>query len=484
MDKIRNNKREILFVIVTFIISMLMCVAFLQPHYTQDTYKIIRDGLTEFSLERFLEDGRVFTAIITIFVDKINMSVETYMLISFIIALILFSISILFVFKIYKKIFSKDSKIINALLFCISFMTIYNYMAIEYIYYLETAVMALGVLLSVIACKIIVDDEEHMYIKASIILIIAAFCYQGSIAIFPMLLIIYYVLKNNSLKDIVKNAIKSVLLYVLAMVTNLIFCNIVFSSTRLQIGNYIPKISNIIEMLYDLIINSLGIMVPYLHIGIIILVIITLFINRKKYGNKLLWGYILMIIVSIGICLLPPLSGSGLALNSRICISFGATIAFSLLVLLYIAQDAKKWINIVVYTLITLMFLYNVGIYVLITNQHIMVDKLDKENCNIINNIITEYEEKTNIKVTKISAVIMGEKQKYYPNIMHAGAITTSALSAWTVREVITFYTGRDMQFCPMDKDIVIENFLDKDWDNFSPEQVVINNDTLYFCIK
>ena len=53
-----------------------------QIHRLSDTYKIIRDGLTEFSLERFFEDGRVFTAIID-FDDSTAPAIMDHILLSF-----------------------------------------------------------------------------------------------------------------------------------------------------------------------------------------------------------------------------------------------------------------------------------------------------------------------------------------------------------------------------------------------------------------
>ena len=44
MEKIKEHKKDLILFVIVFLISIVMCGAFLQPHYTHDTYKIVRDG--------------------------------------------------------------------------------------------------------------------------------------------------------------------------------------------------------------------------------------------------------------------------------------------------------------------------------------------------------------------------------------------------------------------------------------------------------
>ena len=65
INTIKKHKQDIIIFVIIFILSLIMCSAFLQPHYPHDTYKIINDGLAEHSFIRFLQDGRPFSAIAT-----------------------------------------------------------------------------------------------------------------------------------------------------------------------------------------------------------------------------------------------------------------------------------------------------------------------------------------------------------------------------------------------------------------------------------
>ena len=137
------------------------------------------------------------------------------------------SISIVIIYKMCIKNFSQDNKVIKLLILFISFLIIFNYLTIEYICYLESFMMTLGILLSVISSKIIVDKEKYSFIKAGIVLVIAAFCYQGSIVIFPMFLMTYILLfENVSVKDKFISIVKIALLYGFAMFLTILYSNI------------------------------------------------------------------------------------------------------------------------------------------------------------------------------------------------------------------------------------------------------------------
>ena len=102
MKVIAKHKKEIIIFLIVFIIASIMCSAFYRPHYTHDTFKIVYDGYEYYSYDKFLKEARPFTAMLTIFASKINLSIENYIVISFIIALILLSIAVVMIYKIFK----------------------------------------------------------------------------------------------------------------------------------------------------------------------------------------------------------------------------------------------------------------------------------------------------------------------------------------------------------------------------------------------
>ena len=487
MEKIKEHKKDLILFFIVFLVSIVMCGAFLQPHYTHDTYKIIYDGYEFYSYDKFLKEARPFTAIITLIANKINLPIEIYMIISFVLALIFLSISVLMVYKLFIKQFTNNSKLKDIVVLIISFITIFNYLAIEHILYLECSILALGILLSVIAAKVIISNEKYAHVKALIIIIIAVFCYQGSIAIFPMLVLMDKLLfKTNKVKNDFIEVIKIILIYGIAMLLTILFAEFVMGGSRITMNPSSIDISNIITWVKELAINSLGVILPYIHILLISLTIIFIEIFDKsdiKGKNIYVLKYLFVILASIVICMAPIVVGSGLSLTPRMCIAYGTTIGISLFIMMYIAdRNNKKYQVILVSSITIIFFILNVTLYIVLTNQHILTNKLDEKDCKNIQKIIEEYEAKTNKEITKMVAVCRPDKNLYYPNIIHAGAITQKALNSWANKQAICFYLQKKYEFVPITLEQYISFWGGKSWNQFSEEQVVIKDDILYFC--
>ena len=415
-----------------------------------------------------------------------NLPIETYMIISFILALVFLSISVVLLYKIFIKRYSNSSKWISILVIIISYITIYNYLTIEHIYFLECGMLALGILLSVIAAKVIIDDEKYKYIKAGIMIIIAVFCYQGSIAIFPMIVLTYKLLfQNNSLKKDFIDVVKIVIIYGISMLLTILFAELLMGGSRIQMDLNQFDISNILYWLNELVVNSLGVIFPYLNIGFIVLTILVILMKKGTNGKEkafYILKYLLIILASIVICIIPIVVGSGLELTPRMCIAYGSTIGLSLFTMLLIVHKNDKKYQLVIISIITIIvFIFNFSLYVILTRQHLEVNKLDKANCEIVKEVVEKYEAETNIEVTRIAGCSK-EEYMYYPGFSHAGAITQKALNSWALRETICYYIGRHLDYAPITEEQYAEFFAGKKWEEFSTEQIVIEDGVLYFC--
>lgn len=129
-----KSKNKLLIFITVFIISLVMCSAFLQAHYPHETYKIKIIGYTKYSKLYFLKEGRPFTAILTILMDILHIPVETYSLISFIIALIFLSISVTKLYFMLKNKIKNSSKRTLFIVTIINFIFDYNELFLHRIY--------------------------------------------------------------------------------------------------------------------------------------------------------------------------------------------------------------------------------------------------------------------------------------------------------------------------------------------------------------
>ena len=221
-------KREIWIFLAVFVVSLITCMAFLQPHYTHDTYYIEYKGYTEYAFSNFIPEGRPITGLLVMFADFINADIGVLGIISVVLALAFLSLSVVMLYKIIMK--SKKTLLNQIVTVLISCLIIFNYLSIEHIYFLESSVMSLGILLSVYACKIITDGERYKFIKAYLVLLVAVFCYQGSIAIFPMIILTYYFLTEKySTKNYAKFIIQIVLIYGSLMLINMAFSKFLFN---------------------------------------------------------------------------------------------------------------------------------------------------------------------------------------------------------------------------------------------------------------
>lgn len=485
----KKKLQSIIVWLVLFLFTLIVCSAFLQPHYTQDTYKIIRDGYEFYSYDKFLKESRPITAMLTIFAGKVNLSIEAYMIISFIISIAILTFSVVIMYKMFEQRAKDLTSIKKIALILISYITIFSYLTIEHIFFLEACIMALGILTSVVASKIIVDGEKQKWLKASLMLFIGVFCYQGSISILPIILLTYYaIVEPVKFKEYIKIIIKSAILYGGMMLASLIYVKVFFGGSRIQMGTNLIEFKELVNALNQLVINSLGILPSFVHIGITIFTIIfILCFNKDKMKENLYIAikYILIIIAAISICIMPVIVGSGLSLEPRMCMSYGSTIGVSLLFIYWITTNYKeenKILNWILYSIILSIFILTVILYNTITIQHIKVNRFDKEICNRINNIISEYEEKTEIKVEKIAAINEINQDIFLEGFIPTRAYNQRATSSWASRETIIYYTKRPMTFAPITIEQYVKYFKIRDWKEFSEEQIVIKGDTLYFC--
>lgn len=492
----KNKEKKNLIILwgCVFIISLFICIAFLKPHYTHDTYNIAKQGYTYYACDRFMKEARPVSAFINILADFLHIPIDVYMVTSFILSLILLSCSVVMLYNLLRKELvtegkeQKDKKGLWIGILLVSYLIIFNYMSIEHILFLESCVLGLSMLLTIWAFKLMITEEKHNLAKSIIVLIMAVFCYQGSIALFPTLVITYYCfIKPVKLKEAIPIIIKSLISYVLIMAITVAFVKIIYGGSRIQIFAFPILLKDIAKALKFLVIDSLGVLSPYTHIIVILGIIgIMYLINGKdklKETTILASKYLMTIIITIGICIIPTIIGSGLVLQARMCICYGATIGIGLLILLKLIQEQPEvWKKILTYIIIVMVFILNSLIYITLTRQHLAVNRLDKEICDKIELIIQNYEEKTGIKVTKIAGVIKENNMKYYDGFMRVEEYTQRALGTWALRDTIIFYTKRDMKIVPISVEQISQFFGGKEWNEFSEEQVVIEGDTIYFC--
>ena len=142
----------------------------------------------------------------------------------------------------------------------------------------------------------------------------------------------------------------------------------------------------------------------------------------------------------------------------------------------------KKVLKWTIFSIICIVSILNIALYFIITHQHIRLNQLDKEILNKVSEKIEQYEAENNITITRLAIAYDRNTKEYEDWVIKTAAYNIRATASWTARYAIEDYTKKDFIHIYPDKEVAI-SFLNKDWDEFSEEQIYIVGDTLYFCV-
>ena len=108
---------------------------------------------------------------------------------------------------------------------------------------------------------------------------------------------------------------------------------------------------------------------------------------------------------------------------------------------------------------------------------------MDKAITLQISNMIQEYEERTENKIDKISIYQDASKQYVYPNLKDSGDMKISTYAAdWCISRILKLYTGRELEVIESEESKK-EEFLQKNWDYFSKEQIIFEDNVMHLCV-
>ena len=118
------------------------------------------------------------------------------------------------------------------------------------------------------------------------------------------------------------------------------------------------------------------------------------------------------------------------------------------------------------------------------SNEHIAANKVDENMGKSIKYILEKYESDTGNKITKLSYVYDPDPQQYAPGIKHIGSLTERKLAcSWCISQAMNYYCDRKMEKVRMPIKIYIEKIKRKNYTEFSEEQVIFDNDTMYLYV-
>lgn len=454
------NKKNIIDFFIIFVITCIIFIPFLTGHYATDTYNVANVGYHEYAIKWSLNDGRIFMAIIVLLANTLNLSIEIFTFITLFLALIVSSICVIIIKNIIEKFKKPQNVLQNILVTIISYVTIFNFMYIEDMYFIECFIMSISLLLFILAADILVRKDKNSEIKSLLLVIAGIMFYQGSICMFFVMTLLISILKNkNNIKQIIIDIIESGIIALVAVLLNIGLVKIIgnvygMEQGRLgKVSEIFINISKIIRLTPTILTNSCGQYPNFLYllfVTVIMFLTIAYFKSDKK-GDitiiKLVSIFVMGILSSSVIFILAFTS----FYSGRLRLAIGATIGM-LFIILYTDTKIFEDKRITKYLATGLLILYlisNVGEYIYLMNQHKEVNRLEKIDVQEIDNYIKDYENKTGIKVTKIVKVrvIAKEEKAYYSSIKNQSTFTFTAIrSELAVDAVINFYTNRNLE--------------------------------------
>ena len=121
--------------------------------------------------------------------------------------------------------------------------------------------------------------------------------------------------------------------------------------------------------------------------------------------------------------------------------------------------------------------------FIKIEIDHYVLNYEDKVICQNIGKKIKDYENNTGIKINKISVYKDKNARYSYKNLFVTGDINiTSFATDWSDANAICYFNNIKLEKVE-NNDNLKEYFKEKDWDNFSDEQITFENDTVNVCV-
>lgn len=202
-------------------------------------------------------------------------------------------------------------------------------------------------------------------------------------------------------------------------------------------------------------------------------------------------GFIGNALLSLGACVFcyacvfaPYLLTDNIFFSTRAILSlFGVFLLFAVMLLSVTDSKLLHWAALAG---LSILLMFSVFAITKMGVSQLMVNALDREYAQEVTRQIKTYEKETGLSVTKIAMINDAAPTYQYPYVEHYCApyysfINSAKFVNWSQAMLIQYVSGRELERIPMPEDVLAQNFADKDWPSFVPEeQILFEGDTLY----
>ncbi|MGN1204475.1 MAG: glucosyltransferase domain-containing protein [Lachnospiraceae bacterium] len=372
-------------------------------------------------------------------------------------------------------------------------ITFLNLIGMELLFFSAYAlVVGLAGIFVALAIK---DYASHHRIRCYLFLTLAILVYQAYVGVFIIFALLSLYLENDGKlnKD---NFIRSAIVVVVSGILCLIdiysikileFLKITTAMKNIKSFRLSDIFKTIFETQISILKNEYSLsfikFLPFillLSAGIVILIGM---IHRRASLNE--WIYLFLLFVVSNLSVFAVTFGGYLYMAPRILVSYWAFISMSLIVALYLNNNQR--VNIFLLLLVNIVtFLHIINANVLITDLYIS-NRLDQNYVMTVNQMITKYEEASGTKIERIGFCTDEKVQQYWKEYIDYYNFNMNERCTdqdWTFDLVLKRFTGRSYEKIKVPDDVFKEYFAGKDWDYFdAEEQMIFDGDTLYLAI-
>lgn len=487
------SKENVVYFTLAIICSFIIFIPWLfKVHYTIDDYTIGYYGYQYYATKWSLNDGRVVMYLLIMIASIFNTPIDGFIIINELIGIIISCISVVFlIYTIYQHKTMKDIKS-KILIFLICYFTIFNFMFIDCMYYIECSVMALSILCYMIAAKVLVENKKHSFMKSFLILLIAFFSYQGTLCVFfTFMFLLSSINSGIKSKVLFKNFGKCCILSILTLSINMGFVHIVgkimnLQQTRLSgFQKFYQNIDYIIKKTSDILIRSCNQYPSGLFLVLLTFLSIIFFVAayQNKDDNKKLIRYVILILIGIASTSIFFVVTKSSFECGRMRITIGSLIGYIFIYIYLLTNifEKKTWHQYACIFILLIYIMNTIYSYEKIMVEQLKVNMLEKEEASQIVDYIQHYEETTGNKVSYLVEVKSFHQynKSFYPAIKtHIPSMNASGLRHYDkTYSTISFYTTKRLKLVnkAVDTHLFSEQYLEYAYECIG--------DTLYIAI-
>ena len=435
------KKKDIFAFILMLSLSLVMCLGFVSGHYSTDDFNIINIGYNKYSLFFNLREGRPIMYLVDQLFLRLNISYDVFIKTAVISAIVLTCITIILLYHLIEKYSTKK----KSMLYIILFTMIFNFMYIENLYFVESIVMALSLLLYTLSAKYFFKEGIKNVLLSVFLTILATLSYNGLECYFIIIIAFISLLKNKRInKSVIFDILKAGIMIIASVAINLLQVKITCYFLKVPDVRAIrfKPFYNMLYIIYNLpvvLLETSKLFPKYLFMGsLILLLILSIIYDIKKHKEKLFLENIFLTIISIFSCFCVSIVSLSSFGSGRLLFGIGMTIGLLLLnSYLEVKDKSLKRVLIVLSIIWLLLNSFNYFNRTLLSKHN---NKVEENEIIELNKRIKQYELENDIEVTKMICVT-------YDGIKDVSAIDSKALkTGWSCNGVVNFYTGRELK--------------------------------------